>query len=154
MYAYAGGNEMFRAILRTSDDLSLLLARLFLGAVFLPHGLQKLLGLFGGWGFSATVKHLVELGLPSFAAVLVIMIESFGALGLLLGFFTRVCALGIAAVMVGAIATIHYKHGFFMNWFGTKSGEGFEFHLLALGLALVLLIRGGGMLSVDRSLAD
>ncbi len=144
---------MLRAIFRTdSNDASALVARLALGIVILPHGLQKLLGMFGGAGFTATVDYFVGSGLPAFLAVLIIIGEAFGALGLILGFLSRLAALGITIIMLGAILTVHVKFGFFMNWTGTQAGEGFEFHILAIGLALVVLIRGGGLWSVDAAI--
>ena len=143
---------MLRAIFRTDDDASALIARLALGIVILPHGLQKLLGMFGGAGFTATVDYFVSSGLPAFLAVLIIIGEALGSLGLILGFLSRVAALGITIIMLGAILTVHIKFGFFMNWAGTQAGEGFEFHILAIGLALVVLIKGGGPWSVDASI--
>ena len=143
---------MLRAIFRTDDDASALIARLALGIVILPHGLQKLLGMFGGAGFTATVDYFVSSGLPAFLAVLIIIGEALGSLGLILGFLSRVAALGITIIMLGAILTVHIKFGFFMNWAGTQAGEGFEFHILAIGLALVVLIKGGGLWSVDASI--
>lgn len=143
---------MLRAIFRTDDDASALIARLALGIVILPHGLQKLLGMFGGAGFTATVDYFVSSGLPAFLAVLIIIGEALGSLGLILGFLSRVAALGITIIMLGAILTVHIKFGFFMNWAGTQAGEGFEFHILAIGLALVVLIKGGGLWSVDAAI--
>lgn len=144
---------MLGAIFRTdSNDASALVARLALGIVILPHGLQKLLGMFGGAGFTATVDYFVSSGLPAFLAVLIIIGEAFGALGLIVGFLSRLAALGITIIMLGAILTVHIKFGFFMNWAGTQAGEGFEFHILAMGLALVVLIRGGGLFSVDAAI--
>lgn len=143
---------MLRAIFRTDDDASALVARLALGIVILPHGLQKLLGMFGGAGFTATVDYFVSSGLPAFLAVLIIIGEALGSLGLILGFLSRVAALGITIIMLGAILTVHIKFGFFMNWTGTQAGEGFEFHIMAIGLALVVLIKGGGLWSVDASI--
>lgn len=143
---------MLRAIFRTDDDASALVARLALGIVILPHGLQKLLGMFGGAGFTATIDYFVSSGLPAFLAVLIIIGEALGSLGLILGFLSRVAALGITIIMLGAILTVHIKFGFFMNWTGTQAGEGFEFHILAIGLALVVLIKGGGLWSVDASI--
>ena len=115
---------MLRAIFRTDDDASALVARLALGIVILPHGLQKLLGMFGGAGFTATVDYFVSSGLPAFLAVLIIIGEALGSLGLILGFLSRVAALGITIIMLGAILTVHIKFGFFMNWTGTQAGEG------------------------------
>ena len=139
---------MLRSIFRTDNDASALVARLALGIVIL----QKLLGMFGGPGFTPTVDYFVSSGLPAFLAVLIIIGESFGALGLILGFLSRLAALGIAIIMLGAILTVHIQFGFFMNWAGTQAGEGFEFHILAIGLALVVLLKGGGLWSVDAAL--
>lgn len=144
-----------RSLLRTDDSLPLLIARLALGGVMLPHGLQKTLGLFGGYGFAKTMGALTtQVGMPASLAFLVILSESVGSLGLILGLLTRVAAFGCASVMVGAIVMVHVHNGFFMNWAGNQGGEGFEYHVLALGLALALVVGGGGRASVDRSLAS
>lgn len=144
-----------KALLRTEDSASLLLVRLALGIVMLPHGLQKTLGLFGGFGFSGTMGMFTsQMGMPALLAFLLILSESLGSLGLIFGFLTRVAAFGCASVMLGAIVMVHWHNGFFMNWFGNQAGEGFEYHILALGMALALLIGGGGKASVDRSLAE
>jgi len=145
---------MLGLLLHTNDDVGLFIARLSLGVVILPHGLQKLLGMFGGAGFSGTVDFFVGSGLPSAVAILIIIGESFGALGLILGFLSRLAAFGIMLIMLGAIFMVHIQNGFFMNWFGNQAGEGFEYHLLALGLSLVVLIKGGGKWSFDRSIAN
>ena len=126
---------MLSSLLHTNDDIGLFIARISLGIVILPHGLQKLLGLFGGAGFSGTVDSFVGSGLPSAVAILIIIAESFGALGLILGFLSRLAAFGITLIMLGAIFMVHIQNGFFMNWFGNQAGEGFEYHLLALGLS-------------------
>ncbi|HSC36128.1 MAG TPA: DoxX family protein [Thermodesulfobacteriota bacterium] len=144
---------MLSSIFRTSDDIGAFIARIALGIVMLPHGLQKLLGLFGGAGYSGTVEFFVSSGIPAFVAILIIICESFGAIGLILGFLSRIAALGITIIMLGAIVTVHIQNGFFMNWAGTAAGEGFEFHLLAVGLGLIVLIKGGGIWSVDRAIA-
>ena len=140
-------------LVATNDDAGPVILRLTLALVFFPHGAQKLLGWFGGFGFSGTMDYLTgAVGLPAVIALLVILIEFFGPIALALGFFTRAAALGIGAVMVGAIATQHWQHGFFMNWTGQQAGEGFEYHLLVLGIVLVLLLKGSGALSLDRLL--
>jgi len=145
---------MMRMIFGTENDTTGLIMRLTLGGVMLPHGLQKVFGLFGGAGLQATMNAMTtKLGLPAPLAGLVILAESAGALGLIFGFCTRLCALGIALVMGGAIYLVHGQHGFFMNWFGRQAGEGFEYHLLALGLALALFIHGGGKWSFDQRIA-
>jgi putative oxidoreductase len=143
-----------KALFRTQDSLPLLLVRLALGIVMLPHGLQKTLGLFGGPGFSGTMGMFASLGMPALLAFLVILSESLGSLGLIVGFLTRVAAFGCAAVMLGAISMVHWQNGFFMNWLGKQPGEGFEYHILALGMAAALVIGGGGKASVDRGLAE
>jgi putative oxidoreductase len=142
---------MLRKLFQTDEDIAGLIVRLALGIVILPHGLQKLLGLFGGGGFSATMDHFVQIGMPALVAFLVIMGESFGALGLIVGFLTRFAAFGINLIMLGAIS-VHHQNGFFMNWQGNQQGEGFEYHLLALGLGFIAMIKGGGKWSVDGAL--
>ena len=145
---------MMKMLFGTQNDLAGLIMRLTLGGVMLPHGLQKVFGLFGGAGLQATMNAFTaKMGLPAPVAVLVILAESAGALGLLVGFFTRLCALGIALVMGGAIFFVHGQHGFFMNWAGKQAGEGYEYHLLAIGLALALMIHGGGKWSFDQRIA-
>ena len=130
-----------------------LFQRLVLAAVIFPHGAQKVLGWWGGQGFSGTIDGMSQMGLPAVLVVLVMIAEFFGSIGLALGLLTRLAALGIACVMAGAIALVHWDVGFFMNWTGQQAGEGFEYHLLALALAIPLIIRGGGLYSLDRGIA-
>lgn len=59
----------------------------------------------------------------------------------------------IGSIMVGAIFTVHFKFGFFMNWQGNQEGEGFEYHILAIGIALAIIIMGSGSLSIDGALS-
>jgi putative oxidoreductase len=112
------------------------------------------LGWFGGGGFAPTLQFLTGLGLPAALALLVILIEFFGAISLVSGFLARLSALGVIAVMLGAILKVHLPHGFFMNWSGTQPGEGFEYHLLVVGMALAILLFGAGSASVDRSMSE
>lgn len=141
-------------LLSTRRDSALLCARVVLGVVMLSHGAQKVFGLFGGGGLGATMSSFEQhLGLPAVLAVLVMIAEFFGGLGLVAGFLSRIAAGGIILVMTGAIAVVHARFGWFMNWTGTQAGEGFEYHLLAIALAVVILLRGGGAYSVDRTLA-
>jgi putative oxidoreductase len=144
-----------KQILRTnSNNWSALVARIFLAVVVLPHGAQKLLGLFGGYGFDGTMGFLTtQAGLPSFVALLVILIESFAALFILFGFFTRVSAIGIFGLFTGIMLKVHLANGFFMNWYGSQKGEGIEYFLLIIGMALALVISGGGKWSIDAALA-
>jgi len=149
------GRPVLSRVLATEKDWGATVARVALGLVMLPHGAQKLLGWFGGYGWTGTMGFLTaQVGLPTPVAALVILIESLGALALLGGLAGRVIAAGVAAVMMGAVATVHLANGFFMNWAGTQGGEGFEYHLLALGLSLVVMISGSGAASVDRALTD
>ena len=136
--------------LQTNDNFSYLIPRVILGCVIFPHGAQKLLGWFGGFGFTNTISYFTNTaGLPWIVAFLVILAESLGSLGLITGFLTRLCSLGLICVMLGAITTVHLPHGFFMNWFGKQAGEGFEFHLLVIAICIPLLVFGGGKYSID-----
>ena len=147
--------SLLRHAFSTTAGWSSTVARLVLAVVMFPHGAQKLLGWFGGYGFAGTLGFLTDkMGLPKPLAASVILIEFGAPLLLLTGLGTRFAALGIGAVMIGAIATVHASQGFFMNWSGTQAGEGFEYHLLALGLVAVLLVQGGGFMSLDRLLAS
>jgi putative oxidoreductase len=144
---------MWNKLLATTDDKAVFLARLALGVVFFAHGAQKMLGWFGGSGFSGTLDAFSGMGMPVVITVLVICGEFFGSLGLLVGFLSRIAAAGIGIIMLGAVFMVHAANGFFMNWFGNQQGEGFEYHILAIGLALVVLIKGSGAFSVDRALS-
>lgn len=143
-----------RSILVTDDSLAPLMIRIALGIAIFPHGAQKLFGWFGGSGFGGTLDTFQQyFGVPAFLTVLVIFAELFGSIGLVVGFLTRVAAAGIGAVMIGAVALAHWQNGFFMNWSGDTSGEGFEYHILAIGMAIALILAGGGAASVDRKIA-
>lgn len=143
---------MLRRILETQAQTAPALLRLALGLVMFPHGAQKLLGWFGGAGPSATLDFFASLGIPAFLGVLVIMVEFFGSVALILGAFSRLAALGIGIILATAALLAHAPNGFFMNWYGSQAGEGFEYHILGVTLALALVIMGSGRLSVDRLL--
>lgn len=143
---------MLRRLLLTSNDFTLTVARLVMGIIFFAHGAQKALGWFGGPGYTATMTNFEHMGVPSVFAFLAIAAEFLGGLGLILGLLGRVAAFGVMCNMAVAIATVHLPNGFFMNWTGQKPGEGFEFHLLALALGFVVLVRGSGALSIDNFL--
>ncbi len=145
---------MFKKLLTTSDDASLAFMRIMLGIVFFAHGAQKVLGWFGGYGFSGTMGFFTtQMHIPPVFAFLAICAEFFGSLGLILGFLTRIAAFGIAVNMIVAVLMVHIHVGFFVNWFGNQKGEGFEYHLLALAVAIPVMIRGAGAVSVDRALS-
>lgn len=141
--------SLLNSLVATGDSFAATALRLALGIMILPHGLQKTLGWFGGYGFKGTMGYLTgTVGAPWILAFLAILAEAVGGLMLIAGFGTRVAALGVGGVMLVA-ATQHWSNGFFMNWFGNQKGEGVEFHLLALGMVVALLILGGGKWSVD-----
>lgn len=146
---------MLKTLTRTTNTYSPLLLRLVLGLVIFPHGAQKALGWFGGGGWTATMGFFTgPLGVPAFIAVLVILGEFLGALGLITGTLTRVAAFGTAVTQVGAVWMVHLPNGFFMNWYGTQKGEGYEYGLLAIAMSVSLLITGAGALSVDRAVSN
>lgn len=143
-----------RSLFQTDNDYATLILRVLLAVVFFPHGAQKVFGWFGGYGFSVSMSMFTDkMGIPVFLAFLAIMAESAGAVALFTGFLTRIAAFGILTNMTVAVLLVHYKNGFFMNWAGTKAGEGFEFHLLAIAIAMALVLRGAGRWSIDGLLA-
>jgi putative oxidoreductase len=144
---------MLEWLVQTDNGVAGLILRLTLAVVMFPHGAQKMLGWFGGQGFKNTMRSFTGSGIPTGFALLAIVAEFLGPLGLAVGLLTRVAAFGIACIMLVAIVTVHWPHGFFMNWFGDQQGEGFEYHLLALGIAIALIIMGGGAWSVDGVVA-
>ena len=146
---------MFKKFFATDKSFSTTILRVMLGVVMFPHGAQKLLGWFGGRGYEATVKGFTSghMHLPELLAVLIVLTESVGALALVIGFFTRLAALAITVDMACAIILVHMKIGFFMNWSGTAKGEGFEYHLLMIAIGLAVMIKGGGLWSVDGAIA-
>lgn len=146
--------NVFQKLTRTDDDFATTLLRLTLALVIFPHGAQKVLGWWGGYGFSGTYEYFTTTaGLPGLVALLVILGEFLGPLGLAVGLLSRVAAGGLVLIMLGAIFMVHGEHGFFMNWYGAQAGEGFEYHLLVIGLALAIVIKGSGALSIDRRLS-
>jgi putative oxidoreductase len=145
--------KALRLLIQTGDSFAPLIARLMLGIVIFPHGAQKMLGWFGGYGFSGTMNWFAtSLHIPAPLALLAILAEFAGSIGLIVGLLSRLAAFGIATNMVVAILTVHLSNGFFMNWYGTQKGEGFEYHLLAIGLALIVITHGAGKWSLDQFL--
>jgi len=141
-------------LFKTNHSVAPLLARLTLGIVMFAHGAQLALGWFGGYGYSASMGFFTQqMHIPAFFAFLAIAAEFAGSIGLIVGALSRLAAFGIAATMVVAILTVHTANGFFMNWTGAQKGEGFEYHLLALALALVVMINGAGKWSLDGLVA-
>jgi putative oxidoreductase len=144
-----------KALFQTDNSWAGLILRVTLGLVMFPHGAQKLLGWYGGFGFAGTMGFFTEtMHLPWIVAFLVIVGESFGSIALLLGLLTRFTAASFIVIMLGAITTSHLPNGFFMNWFGKQQGEGYEYHLLVIGIAIALLLTGAGRWSADRAIAE
>ena len=142
---------MIESLTGTHGGWAVAIARIVLGIVFFAHGAQKMLGWYGGPGLASSMRAFTEhLHLPSTLAFLVIAGELFSGIGLIIGLFSRIAALVIALTMVGAIATVHFRFGLFLNWFGNQKGHGIEYHLLAIALALVVVVKGAGAFSVDR----
>jgi putative oxidoreductase len=143
---------MFRRLLATVNDPTLTVLRVALGVAMFAHGAQKVLGWFGGNGFNGTMGFFTNMGIPAPFAFLAICAEFLGGLGLLFGLLSRIGAFGIVVNMLVAVLLVHVRNGFFMNWTGTKPGEGFEYHILAIAMGVTVLVRGAGAYSLDRVL--
>jgi putative oxidoreductase len=145
---------MLRKLLATSHDWTLTLLRLVMGIIFFMHGAQKTFGWFGGFGYNGTMGFFTNMmHIPAIFAFLAICAEFLGGIGLIVGALGRIAAFGIACNMVVALLLVHAQFGFFMNWTGQQKGEGFEYHLLAIAIAVVVMIKGSGAFSVDRAMA-
>ena len=145
---------MIRKLIATDNDIATTLVRLMVGIIFFAHGAQKMVGWFGGYGFTGTMGFFTGvMHIPALFAFLAIAAEFFGGLGLIFGFLTRIAAFGIFSNMVVAVAMVHRHFGFFVNWTGAQKGEGYEYHLLVLAITTFLMIRGAGAASVDRMLS-
>ena len=145
---------MFRKLINTTDDSVMTILRLVLGVIFFAHGAQKTFGWFGGYGFSGTMGFFTQgMHIPAPFAFLAICAEFLGAIGLVIGLLGRVAAFGIACNMLVAVAMVHWHFGLFANWAGNQKGEGIEYHLLALAIALAIVIKGSGAFSIDRALS-
>src|SRR5215471_1094731 len=146
---------MLRKLITTDSDIATTILRLVLGVIFFAHGAQKMLGWFGGYGFTGTMGFFTGvMHIPALFAFLAICAEFLGGLGLIFGFLVRIASLGIFSNMIVAIAMVHHQFGFFMNWTGNQKGEGFEYHLLILAVTFFLMIRGAGAFSIDRALSS
>jgi putative oxidoreductase len=144
---------MLRRFIYTEEKYSTALLRIMLGLVLFPHGAQKMLGWFGGFGFTGTMNFFTgTAGLPWLIGFLVILIEFLGAIFLITGFAVRVTAFAVMVDMIGIIFKSHIQNGFFMNWFGNQAGEGYEYHLLVIAMSVVLLMSGAGKWSADYML--
>ncbi|MET3877869.1 ester cyclase [Chitinophaga sp. OAE865] len=144
---------MKQQIFGTRNDWTGLILRLTVGLILFPHGAQKVFGWFGGPGFTNEMTFFTgTLHLPWLIAFLVIAIEFLGAISLIVGFASRIWSIAMICLFIGIIFTAHTENGFFMNWFGTQKGEGYEYHLLVIGLSLAVLVNGSGKYAVDNIL--
>lgn len=144
---------MIYRLIHTREDSIIAILRLTLGVLFLAHGAQKMLGLFGGPGLAEALRSFELIGINRPLAMVAICAEFFGGICLIAGFLGRVAALGILTNMAVAIAMVHRQFGLFMNWDGTQTGEGFEYHLLVMAIGLAILVRGSGAFSADLTLS-
>src|SRR5437868_5837426 len=149
------GVLMFRKLIATDNDSATTILRLVLGVIFFAHGAQKVLGWFGGYGFTGAMGFFTGvLHIPAAFAFLAIAAEFLGGLGLIFGLLTRVASFGVFCNMVVAVAMVHHQFGFWMNWTGAQKGEGYEYHLLLLAASAFLMIRGAGAASLDCLLSS
>lgn len=142
--------DIFSRYLGNNQDLAQLFIRGMLGVVMFPHGAQKAFGWFHGPGVQGTLNAFSDMGFPVWSTYILIFLESAGAVFLIAGVLTRIWALGFLISITICMALNHIQHGFFMNWYGQKQGEGFEFHLLVIAICLSLIISGSGRYSFDH----
>jgi putative oxidoreductase len=142
-----------KRLLATDDHIAPFIARVAVGGVIFAHGAQKLLGWFGGKGWSGTMEFFTNWGFHPALVVLLILVESIGMLLLVAGFGGRIWAALLSIVMVIAVVKARHFQWFFMNWYGERRGEGFEYHLLVLALALIVMIAGSGKWSLDQRMS-
>jgi len=147
--------NLIHFLTKTSGVFGPLFLRLFLALVIFPHGAQKVLGWFGGYGFTGTMAFFTgTMGLPYAIALLPVFTEFLAPVALFFGFCTRIAALALGVNFLVAVLMVQLPNGFFMNWFGTQKGEGIEYSLLIFGMVLALLAQGAGRLSIDHAIAE
>ena len=137
-----------KILFQTDLDYTATFLRIIAGIIIFPYGMQKLFGWFGGPGIKGTLEQMTTRGIPNFVGWLVILGQSLGSIALIIGFLGRVAASGLFMVFTGALI-VHLPDGWSMNWFGTKSGEGIEYHVMLLSLLLIVIVRGSGAFSID-----
>lgn len=130
---------------------ALTIVRVVLGVIFFMHGSQKVMGWFGGAGLAGTVAAMSSMGLPVPLVYALCLGELLGGIGLIVGCLSRIAAAGIGIIMIGAIATVHLKNGFFINWFLVPDqGHGFEYNLALLAMAVAVILGGPGRWAIDN----
>lgn len=142
---------MMEQFFSSQNNWAGLLLRVTIAVVLFPHGAQKLLGWFGGFGFDGTMQYFTQtVKLPYIIGLLVILIEFFAPIALVLGVGSKILAAVIAILFLGIMLTSHLNFGFFMNWMGNQAGEGLEYFLLAIGASLALMLNGSGKFAIDN----
>lgn len=134
------------------NEYGMIPIRLAVGTIFIAHGAQKLFGVFGGSGLAATIEAFRSyMGIPAALAVIAASTEFFGGIAILVGFLTRLAALGLSVVMLVALVKVHWANGFFLNWFNLPTkGHGIEYNLALLGACLGLVFSGARGLALDK----
>ena len=140
------GRSFLQGLVATKPGWGGPVLRLGLAVMLWPHGAQKLLGWFGGYGFEGTMAFMTQSGIPAPVAFLVIVGEFFAPILLVAGFLTRFAAASVAVIMAGAALIVHLPNGFFAD------KGGLEFPLFATFAALSLVFSGAGSGSVDLRL--
>jgi putative oxidoreductase len=139
---------MIEKLLQTDTDYVCTFLRIVAGIIIFPYGMQKLLGWFDGVGIKGTLEQMTVRKIPKFIAWLIIIGQSLGSIALIFGFLGRIAAGGLFIIFTGALI-VHLPDGWSMNWFGTKDGEGIEYHVLLLSLLLIIIVNGSGAMSID-----
>jgi putative oxidoreductase len=154
---YASGDALKKGerameIFGTFASKSLFIVRVVLGVIFFAHGAQKVFGWFGGPGLRGVIGYFKQsLGIPAPLTVLAAVTELLGGLAMIVGLLVRPAAVGLVMVMVVAIAKVHWRQGFFLNWaLEPGKGHGYEMNLALIAMALAVLVGGAGILSIDR----
>jgi putative oxidoreductase len=143
----SAGRTFLTGFFSTDGRYTTLLLRLALAVTILPHGIQKTLGWWGGYGYANTMAAFTQMmGIPAPLALAAILAESLGALLLFFGLFTRLSAFAIGVTMIVA-ASVHWANGFFMP-------KGIEFFIPVTAIAIFLLVRGGGKWALDKIVHD
>jgi putative oxidoreductase len=134
----------------TEPSVSILILRVVLGVIFYAHGAQKVLGWYGGHGLKGTAAFFNSMGMPLPLAHLICLLEFLSGIGLLVGFLARFCGLAVVAIMLGAMVTVHWRHGFFLHAeLKPGKGHGIEFNLALIAMPLAVMIEGAGSFSID-----
>jgi len=144
---------MLRSLLETQPNYVYLFLRVIAGLIIFPYGMQKLFGWFedfgGGVGTREVLSRMNEKKIPSAIAWMVIIGQSLGSIGLILGCLGRIAAAANFIIFTGAIFT-HVEDGWTMNWTGKKKGEGIEYFVMLLSILFIIIITGSGPVSIDR----